>query len=75
MFSWNDQRTTTPGCKDIGFRKSGIVAEIQFPCRKNVFRFVLMSTKDKETTFNVHIPQKGSFLLEIGETDNIVTAY
>ncbi|XP_023319784.1 hillarin isoform X2 [Eurytemora carolleeae] len=29
-------------------------------------RFVLMSTKDKETTFNVHIPQKGSFLLEIG---------
>ena len=33
-----------------------------------------MSTKDKETTFNVHIPQKGSFLLEIGETGYIATA-
>jgi transglutaminase/protease-like cytokinesis protein 3 len=29
-------------------------------------RFVLMSTTDRETTFNVHVPQKGSFILEIG---------
>ena len=29
-------------------------------------RFVMMSSQGEETTFNVHIPQKGTYLLEIG---------
>ena len=29
-------------------------------------RFVMMSTRGEETNFNVHVPQAGSFLLEIG---------
>ena len=29
-------------------------------------RFVMMSTRGEETNFNLHIPQAGSFLLEIG---------
>jgi len=29
-------------------------------------RFVMMSTRGEETNFNLHVPQAGSFLLEIG---------
>ena len=29
-------------------------------------RYAMMSTKDEETNFNVHVPSKGSYLLEIG---------
>jgi len=29
-------------------------------------RFVMMSTRDEETNFNIHVPHKGSYLLEIG---------
>jgi hypothetical protein len=29
-------------------------------------RFLMMSTREEETTFNIHIPQKGTYLLEIG---------
>ena len=29
-------------------------------------RYVMMSTKDEETNFNVHVPGKGSYLLEVG---------
>ena len=29
-------------------------------------RFIMMSTRDEETNFNIHVPQKGSYLLEIG---------
>jgi hypothetical protein len=29
-------------------------------------RFLMMSTQEAETTFNIHIPQKGTYLLEIG---------
>jgi len=29
-------------------------------------RYVMMSTKDEETNFNIHVPAKGSYLIEIG---------
>ena len=29
-------------------------------------RYVMMSTKDEETNFNVHVPSKGSYMLEVG---------
>jgi len=29
-------------------------------------RFVMMSTREEETTFNLHVPQAGTFLLEVG---------
>lgn len=29
-------------------------------------RFVMMSTRDEETNFNIHVPHKGNYLLEIG---------
>lgn len=29
-------------------------------------RFVMMSSRDEETNFNVHVPHKGTYLLEIG---------
>jgi hypothetical protein len=33
-------------------------------------RFLMMSTREEETTFNIHIPQKGTYLLEIGRRAN-----
>ncbi len=33
-------------------------------------RFLMMSTREEETTFNIHIPQKGTYLLEIGRGAN-----